>query len=88
MMLRRIAAVALGAGLLAGCAYSAPPSVVYGYALCAPPAAGETPPAAFRPPVQPPPGAAPPPPIESGANNQCVVPLPSYSYPASPSPSH
>ena len=80
MMLRRIAAVALGAGLLAGCAYSAPPSVVYGYAPCAPQAA-------FRPRVQPPPGAAPPP-IESGANNQCVVPLPSYSYPASPSPNH
>lgn len=79
MMLRCIAAVALGAGLLAGCAYN-PPGVVYGYAPCAPPAA-------FRSPVQPPPGAAPPP-LESGASNQCVVPLPGDSYPASPSPSH
>lgn len=87
MMPRCIAAVALGAGLLAGCAYNPPPSVVYGYVPCAPPAAAETPPAAFRSPVQPP-GAAPPPPLERGAGNQCVVPLPTYAYPASPSPGH
>jgi hypothetical protein len=72
MMLRCIAAVALGAGLLSGCA-NPPPSVVYGYAPCAPPAA-------LRPPVQPPPGAAPPPPFETGASNQCVVPLPTPSH--------
>jgi hypothetical protein len=87
MMLRCIAAVALGAGLLSGCAYNPPPTVVYGYAPCAPPAAAETPPppppTAFRPPVQPPPGAAPPP-LESGASDQCVVPLPTYAYPVSP----
>jgi hypothetical protein len=83
MMLRCIAAVALGAGLLAGCAYNPPPGVVFAYAPCAGPA--ETPPAAFRPAVQPPPGAAPPPPLERGARNQCVVPL---TGPASPSPSH
>jgi hypothetical protein len=79
MMLRCIAAVVLGAGLLSGCV-NPPPSVVYGYAPCASPAA-------FRPRVQPPPGAAPPPP-ERGASNQCVVPLQTYAYPASPSPSH
>jgi hypothetical protein len=88
MMLRCIAAVALGAVLLAGCAYNPPPpTVVYGYAPCAPPAVAEAPPAAFRPPAQPPPGAAPPP-LESSASDQCVVPLPGYAYPASPSPSH
>jgi hypothetical protein len=87
MMLRCIAAVALGAGLLSGCADNQPPpTVVYGYAPCAPPAGAETPPpppAAFRPPIQPPPGAAPPP-LESGTSDQCVVPLPGYAYPVSP----
>ena len=81
MMLRCIAAVALGAGLLSGCADNPPPTVVYGYAPCAPapPAsAGET-----RPPGQPPPGAAPPA-LQSGTGDQCVVPLPGYAYPVSP----
>jgi hypothetical protein len=87
MMHRCIAAVALGAGLLSGCAYnSPPPTVVYGYAPCAAPAtAAETPlpPTALRPPVQPPPGASPPP-LESGTSDQCVVPLPTQAYPVSP----
>ncbi|HUC66482.1 MAG TPA: hypothetical protein VMA53_13680 [Stellaceae bacterium] len=80
MMLRCIAAVALGAGLLSGCA-NPPPTVVYGYAPCAPAAAS-------RPRVQPPPGAAPPAPFERDNSNQCVVPLPPLGYPTAPSPSH